>query len=115
MYALVRAETMRLVGNTQRAEDLYDQTVTIARASGWAHNEALAHELAGQYWIRRGRRRYARPHLVESLYLYSLWNSTRKVKLLRAAYPDLLLTAHTPRPLIGKSITHTQVSQCFLV
>src|SRR5215472_13492542 len=51
---LVGAEIARIEGRVLDAEQLYEQAIASARANGFVHNEALAHELAARFYATRG-------------------------------------------------------------
>ena len=52
--ALVGAEIARIEGRTLDAIELYEQAIRSARANGFVHNEALANEVAAQFYAARG-------------------------------------------------------------
>src|SRR5262249_28470340 len=52
--ALGGADLARLDGRALDAMDLYEQAIRSARANGFVHHEALAHELAGRFALQRG-------------------------------------------------------------
>src|SRR4029434_4005417 len=52
--ALVAAEIARREARRLDAEHLYEEAIRSARANGFVHNEALAHELAARFYAARG-------------------------------------------------------------
>src|SRR5262249_32462003 len=52
--ALVGAEIARIEGRPLEAMDLYERAIASARAGGFAHNEALACEVAARFYAARG-------------------------------------------------------------
>ncbi|MDB4930913.1 MAG: Sensor protein, partial [Myxococcaceae bacterium] len=51
---LLEAEVARSTGDAAGARDLYERAIAAARASGFAHEEALALELAGAFHLETG-------------------------------------------------------------
>lgn len=88
---ILLAERALLRGNVLEAADHYEQAAESARAAGFLVDEALAHELAGRMWWRKGRRLAARGHLQAAARGYALWGASRKVHLMGQQYPDLEL------------------------
>lgn len=87
---LARAELAQLEGRAADAIDLYDQAIdAAATADGRAHDLALAHELAGRFHQRHGRRSVARAFLLRARTLYAQWGADAKVAELDRAHPDV--------------------------
>jgi predicted ATPase/signal transduction histidine kinase len=90
-HLLVVAEIARIDGDGAAAIDLYDQAIDAARANEFPQDQAVASELAGRYWLTRGRKeRIAQMYLREARYAYELWGAQRKVEALEAEFPELL-------------------------
>ncbi len=87
--ALVSAEIARIEGRPLDAMRLYEQAIESARASGFVHNEALANELAGRFFLGRGLQRIGFAQLREARAGYALWGADGKVKQLDQLYPQL--------------------------
>ena len=68
---------------------LYEQAIQSARANGFAHNEALANELAGRFFLGRGLQRIGLTQLHEARTRYAFWGADGKVKQLDQRYPQL--------------------------
>src|SRR6185436_19417223 len=64
--------------------------------SGFIHNVALAHELAGRFYLQRTLATSAYAHLRESAMAYAKWGADAKVKQLERLYPGL--NAHRSAP-----------------
>ncbi|MEM9907886.1 MAG: serine/threonine-protein kinase PknK, partial [Cyanobacteria bacterium P01_D01_bin.44] len=54
-YLLISAERSRLSGDISNAIDCYDQAIASAQAYEFVQNEAIANELAAQFWLARGK------------------------------------------------------------
>jgi PAS domain S-box-containing protein len=88
--ALVAAEIARLEARAFDAMSLYEQAIQSARANGFVHNEALAHELAARFFLRLGHHRTGLAHLREARACYALWGADGKLKQLDQHYPQLV-------------------------
>ncbi|WP_206996477.1 trifunctional serine/threonine-protein kinase/ATP-binding protein/sensor histidine kinase [Trinickia mobilis] len=78
--ALVEAELARNEGRLIDAECLYEEAIQHARKQEFVHNEALASELAGQFYADRGFDTIAGAYLRNAKHAYSLWGADAKVK-----------------------------------
>ena len=87
--ALVAAEIARIEGRTLEAQDLYEKAIRSARTHGFVHNEAIANELAGRFYARRGYDNVATTYLREARYCYVRWGADGKVRQLDQLYPHL--------------------------
>ena len=87
--ALVSAEIARIEGREAGAMRLYEQAIESARANGFVHNEALANELAGRFFLGRGLQTAGFAHLREARAGYALWGADGKVKQLGRLYPQV--------------------------
>jgi PAS domain S-box-containing protein len=87
--ALVGAEIARLEGRELDAMRLYEGAIQSARANGFVHHEALAHELAGCFYLQRGFETAGSAHLGHARACYALWGADGKVQQLDELYPRL--------------------------
>jgi PAS domain S-box-containing protein len=87
--ALVAAEIARIDGRDLDAMHFYEEAVRSARANGFAHNEALANELAGRFYASRGFQKIAHVYLHDARYCYLRWGADGKVRQLDQLYPHL--------------------------
>ncbi len=106
--ALVGAEIARLEGRALDAEHLYEQAIRSARANGFIHNEALACELAGRFYLARGFDRIAHAYLQDARYGYLRWGADGKVRQLDQLHPQLRPEdrAAAPPGTIGAPVEH---------
>ena len=87
--ALVGAEIARLEGRELDAERLYERAIHSAQANSFVHNEALAYELAGRFYMTRGFKQFAHLYLRKARYCYLRWGAHGKVRHLDELYPYL--------------------------
>lgn len=95
---LVGAEIARLEKRVLDAQDLYEQTIRSAQASGLVHNEALANELAGRFYAARGQEKIARMYLRDARHGYLRWGADGKVQQMDRIYPHLSPESQAPGP-----------------
>jgi PAS domain S-box-containing protein len=110
--ALVGAEIARIEGRTLDAEHLYEQAIRAARASGFIHNEALAHELAARFYAARGFETFAQAYLRNARHGYLRWGAGGKVQQLDRLYPQLRQDERAPGPAdtIGAPVEHLDLA-----
>ncbi len=84
---LVGAEIARIEGRTLDAIELYEQAIRSARANGFVHNEAIAHEVAARFYEARGFETFADASLRNARNCYDRWGAHGKVKQLDERYP----------------------------
>ena len=89
MEALVAAEIARIQGRDLDAERLYEDSLSFARENRFIHNEALANELAGKFYLGRGLRTIAYTYLTNARYCYLRWVALGKVRQIDQNYPGL--------------------------
>jgi len=88
-YVLVSAELARIEGRDVDAMRLYEETIRAARENGFAQNEGVANELAGQFYLKRGIEKVAHYYLRDARYCYLRWGALGKVKQLDERYPAI--------------------------
>jgi len=93
-YLLVKAEIARLTGNDSSASELYDQSIERARNTKFLQDEALANELAAQFWLLKEDEATAEIYLKKSQSAYQLWGAKGKLKFLDKKYFHLLYGNH---------------------
>ena len=103
---LVSAEIARVDGRDLEAMRLYEEAIRAARESGAARHEAIANELAGNFYLRRAIPRAALACLEEARACYLRWGALTSAKRLdetieglRAGAPS---TAGSEPPLLDR-------------
>ena len=109
--ALVGAEIARIEGRALDAMRLYEQAIQSARANGFVHNEALANELAGRFYLGRRLETNGFAHLRQARACYALWGADGKVKQLNRLYPQLAARhAHFAAASMEQSVEQLDVA-----
>jgi PAS domain S-box-containing protein len=101
--ALVRAEIARLDGRDADAMRLYEQAIRSAHDNGFVQNEALANELAANFYAALGFETISHAYLRNARSCYLLWGADGKVRQMDEANPHLLqqLAPSRPAAMIG--------------
>ncbi|MCW6050497.1 AAA family ATPase [Lyngbya sp. CCAP 1446/10] len=92
-YDLVAAETARVLGKNTEAMGLYDRAIDGAAKNGYIQEEALAYELAGEFYQTLGKEIVSQAYLTKAYYGYIHWGAIAKVKHLESTH--LFLAAQT--------------------
>ncbi|MGL5192183.1 MAG: hypothetical protein ACRC8Y_01080, partial [Chroococcales cyanobacterium] len=89
-YDLVEAEKARILGQNWQAAELYERAIVGARAHHFIQEEALAYELAGEFYHHRGMMQIAELYIQKANALYQQWQGGAKVQQLSSQYPQWL-------------------------
>jgi signal transduction histidine kinase/tetratricopeptide (TPR) repeat protein len=89
-YDLVAAEKARVLGRNSEAMDLYDRAIAGATTNGYTQEEALAYELAGEFYQSLGKQVISQAYLTKAYYAYIRWGALAKVKHLESIHPFLV-------------------------
>ncbi|UNU23702.1 AAA family ATPase [Microcoleus vaginatus] len=95
-YDLVEAEKARVLGQCFSAMEYYDLAIDGAKENGYVQDEALANELAAEFYLALGRQKVARTYLIDAYYAYIRWGAKAKVKDLEERHAELLA------PIVGR-------------
>ncbi len=79
-FHLVEAQRYRILGRDAEAAECYDQAIQLAKKHEYTNEEALANELAGKFYLARGKFTIARAYLKEARDCYQRWGALAKVK-----------------------------------
>ena len=96
-YDLIEAEKARVLKRNLQAMEYYDRAIQGARDSGYIQEEALANELAGEFYLSWGKEKVGRVYLTDAYYAYIRWGAIAKVKVLEAQYSFLVEQTHSFR------------------
>ncbi|MEG4090034.1 AAA family ATPase [Microcoleus sp. Pol12B4] len=108
-YDLVEAEKARILGQPLEASDYYDRAIAGAKEQGYIQEEALANELAGDFYFYRSKDKIARIYLTDARYAYIRWGAKAIVKDLEARYPQIFSRIAKPESQ-GSPVTMTASS-----
>ncbi|NJO03573.1 MAG: hypothetical protein HC880_19510 [Bacteroidia bacterium] len=92
-YELVQAETMRLSGQNTRAMDYYDAAIEGAKENKYIQEEAIANELAANFYFAQEKYKIGKTYLQDAYYHYQMWGAKRKLADLEQQY-HLYTTAY---------------------
>jgi predicted ATPase/signal transduction histidine kinase/DNA-binding response OmpR family regulator/tRNA A-37 threonylcarbamoyl transferase component Bud32 len=106
-FMLVSAEVARLEGRDIEAETCYQRAIQDARNNDYIQDEALACELAAQFYLERGYRENAQHAIREAHYAYARWGASAKVQEIEQRHIDLM----TPLPKATTTTTTASVVQ----
>ncbi|WP_293143825.1 MULTISPECIES: hybrid sensor histidine kinase/response regulator [unclassified Microcoleus] len=90
-YELVEAEKARVLGEKDRAIAFYDRAIQHSREQGYIQEEALANELAAEFYLFAGRQKVAKVYMTDAYYGYIRWGANAKVADLEERYPQLIV------------------------
>ncbi|MBU3914860.1 sigma 54-interacting transcriptional regulator [bacterium] len=90
-YHLVEAELSRVLGQDEKALEHYNKSCELARENGYCHEEALANELTGKFWLKKEKLEFAGLFMQRALHCYALWGATSKINHLVERYSKLLV------------------------
>ena len=109
--ALVGAEIARLEGRDADAMRLYEQAIRSARDNGFVQNEALANELAANFYAALGFETISHAYLRNARSCYLRWGADGKVRQMDEANPHLLqqLAPSQPAAMIGAAVEQVDV------
>ncbi len=85
-YLLIEAEMARISGNRLEAMELYDLAIASANTYGFIQNEALASELAANFWLGMNKEDFAQFYLYKAYNGYQIWGAKFKVEDLENQY-----------------------------
>ncbi|MCL1467681.1 trifunctional serine/threonine-protein kinase/ATP-binding protein/sensor histidine kinase [Argonema galeatum] len=108
-YELVEAEKARVQGQILEAMEYYDRAITGAKEQGYVQEEALASELAAEFYFSLGRDKFAQIYLTQAYYGYVHWGAKAKAKDLESRYPAVF-SEMLKRESIGIQTNRTTTS-----
>ncbi|MCW6052346.1 AAA family ATPase [Lyngbya sp. CCAP 1446/10] len=106
-YELVEAEKARVLGEKDRAIDYYDRAIQHSSEQGYIQEEALANELAAEFYLLAGREKVAKVYMTDAYYGYIRWGANAKVVDLEERYPQLIVQMPESESLTSSSQTVT--------
>ena len=96
-HLLVGAELARVEGRDMEAMRAYDGALVSARGGGFVHHEALAGELAANFYRARGFDKIALAYAREALQAYARWGAYGKMRDLERQFDGLVRVSSPQR------------------
>ncbi|PAB55761.1 hypothetical protein CCE28_21585 [Anaeromicrobium sediminis] len=88
-FYLVEAERLRVTGRNYEAIEYYEKSISLAKEHEYINDEALANELAAEFWLNENKYRYAKWHFKEAYSGYKFWGAEAKVKDIENKYLEI--------------------------
>ncbi|MGF1490756.1 MAG: AAA family ATPase [Prochloraceae cyanobacterium] len=88
-YDLIEAEKARVCGQNWQAQELYEKAIQGAKQQEYIQEEALAYELAAEFYLSLGREEIAKLYLKNAYHCYNLWGANAKIRALENEYREL--------------------------
>lgn len=107
-WHLVEAERQRCLGDPWQAVQQYEAAIATAKTHGFVHEQALACELATNFWLAQDKPLPARAYLVEAHRLYRRWGASAKVQHLEQMHP-YLRTSTYPIESSSQRLSHERL------
>lgn len=107
-YLLIEAELSRIEYKNWKAAKLYDECIDEAKKNEFHQIRALASELAGRFWLNKKSTSIAQDYLITAYRAYETWGATRKLKLMKEEFPELLTESNFNQSL-SKTISTTTI------
>lgn len=110
-YLLLQAEMARGKGHFAKAAKFYQDAIQAAEDNRFMHNQALACELAGDFYLQAGFEECALGYLTKARFLYEKWGATEKVKAINEEYHELFSALESTLRLSRTSTIQTDKTQ----
>jgi diguanylate cyclase (GGDEF)-like protein len=104
-FDLVAAEKSRVLRQKLEAMALYERAIKGAKENNFIHEEALAYELAGEFYLAENLEEIAQTYLAKASYKYFHWGATAKVKDLEERYPQFFSLKLTKNSQINRIVS----------
>lgn len=89
-FLILSAEWARVNGKTSEVESLHSKAIKAANEDGFIQLEALANELAGEFFMDSEKEKIGWTFLTDARLGYERWGASAKVKQLQKKYPGLI-------------------------
>ncbi|MGI0489245.1 trifunctional serine/threonine-protein kinase/ATP-binding protein/sensor histidine kinase [Pantanalinema rosaneae CENA516] len=106
-YDLVAAEKARVLGEDLAAMEFYDRAIQSAKEQRYIQEEAIANELAAEFYTSRHKSKIAQLYLSDAYRCYQRWGALAKVRDLEARYSYLSARPVAEAGTIGLNNTKT--------
>ncbi|MDM8515429.1 AAA family ATPase [Desulfobacterales bacterium HSG16] len=88
-FYLVEAEKARVLNLDLKAMEYYDRAIELAKDNEYIQEQAMANELAAEFYFARGRDKFAEVYMREAFYLYEKWGAAAKLAAIDEKHPDI--------------------------
>ncbi len=95
-YHLVKAERLCVMGKTDEARGIYEKAIAGAKDHGFIHEEAIARELTGRFYLAIEQEELAAFYLQGAYQAFAAWGAVSKCHQLARHYPNWLYHVHGP-------------------
>lgn len=85
-YDILMAEHLRIKGDLQKAAIFYDKAIQGASKQNFIHEEGIARELAGRYFMNQGAESLAEFYLKSSYNAFREWGAQAKLREMELKY-----------------------------
>jgi serine phosphatase RsbU (regulator of sigma subunit) len=104
-YLLMQAEISRITGKRQKdengrhlsVEELYDRAIATSGKYEYVNFEAIANDIAGEYYFEKKSNRAGSGYILEAYRLFEKWGASAKCSQLKEKYPELFAAV----PVVG--------------
>ncbi|YAF95934.1 MAG: AAA family ATPase [Nodularia sp. CChRGM 3473] len=106
-FYLVEAEKYQALGQKLEAMEYYENAIAKAQENGYLQEEALAYELAGNFYKALNKELIHQTYITKAYYTYIRWGAIAKVKYLESKYSFLVeQTSTTETSPLKLDVTH---------
>ena len=109
--SLLQAETARLRGDVETATAKYSEAAAGARDGLFLHEEALAHELAGAFYLENGHTVPGEAHIRRAAELYGECKASAELAGLEERYPETVSSRRFSEKRENRSSQETESCQ----
>ncbi|HQW01058.1 MAG TPA: serine/threonine-protein kinase PknK, partial [Saprospiraceae bacterium] len=109
-YDLLQAELLRVKGQANEARPIYDKAIAGASNNDYIHEEALAYELTGRFYIQQKSEDLATFYLKASYNAYREWGGEAKLRQMEQLYPKYVSGVNRNQESILESGTINETS-----
>ncbi len=110
-YLIIEAELARNKGDDVSAMKLYSRAIESAYNSGFISFEAIANELAAEFYRTHGIKEVCAVHIGKAIQLYRLWGIRDKVEFLNKEFADFLILGRRSLSSAQDSVSSLHGSQ----
>lgn len=100
-YALVAAQKARVLRRVGKAMAFYEEAIKNAKANEYIYEEALAYELAGEFYLELNMEEISKNYLLKAHNAYIRWGAIAKVRSLESTYSLWLATVEVGSPNVS--------------